>query len=126
MTSVVNQKFALKPVVAALALATAAGAAYAAPTPNQMPGAGDVTNVSLGSTTPLGPIIDLVNPTTITVDGKVVIKWGNPASAESKNPFGFNLGSNAALFFTGQDRDVGRAEHRHQRQSVADLRPPGS
>ena len=104
MTSAFNTKFALKPVVAALALAAAAGSAIAAPTPNQMPGAGIVTTVSLGSTTVVGtPYINLVSGTNIAVDGKVIIRWGGatPPPGEITNPFGFNLGSNALLGFTG-------------------------
>ena len=57
-----SRKFALKPVVAAVALSTGAGMAVAAPTPNQMPGAGVVTAVSLGSVVPVGaPAINLVS-----------------------------------------------------------------
>ena len=39
----------------------------------------------------------------ITVDGKVVIRWGSTAPADATgevtNPFGFNLGQNATLTF---------------------------
>ncbi|MCC7041138.1 MAG: hypothetical protein IT516_12590 [Burkholderiales bacterium] len=106
MTSVVNTKFAVKPVAAALALglSTAAGVALAAPTPNQMPGSGIVSDISMGSTTVLGTkYINLVSPTTITVDGKVVIRWGDLSMSlgETTNPYGFNLGQNASLTFTG-------------------------
>ncbi len=102
--SVTNTKFALKPVVAALALTMGAGAAYAAPTPNQMPGAGIITAVSLGSTNVVGtPFVNLASPGGIGVDGKVVIQWGGPGTAglgETTNPHGFNLGSNAQLYFS--------------------------
>ena len=93
--------FALKPVVAAVALA--AGAAWAAPTPNQMPGGGIVTAVSLGSGVVVGlPIINLPNGATGTVDGKIVITWGGPTAppGEVTNPLGFNLGPNATINFT--------------------------
>ena len=99
--STARAPFALKPVAAAAALA--AGAAWAAPTPNQMPGAGFVSAVSLGSTTVLGATFtNLVSGANIPVDGKVVIQWagaGAPAG-EVTNPHGFNLGSNAVLGFT--------------------------
>lgn len=106
MTSVVNTKFAVKPVAAALALglSTAAGVALAAPTPNQLPGSGIVSDVSLGSTTLVGTkYVNLAGPTTITVDGKVVIRWGDLSMSlgETTNPYGFNLGQNAKLTFTG-------------------------
>ena len=107
MTSVFNTKFALKPVVAALALATAAGSAFAAPTVNQMPGAGQLQAVSLGSagTSLTGavigaPITGLVNGAGIGIDGKVVLRWGGTgAPVDAANPVGFNLGSNATLLF---------------------------
>ncbi len=104
MTSAVNTKFALKPVVAALALTLGAGAAVAAPTPNQMPGAGIITAVSLGSLNVVGsPLVNLVSGAGIGIDGKVVIQWGGPGTAglgETTNPHGFNLGSNAAMYFS--------------------------
>ena len=108
MKNITNKKFSLKPVVAALALATAAGAAYAAPTVNQMPGAGQLQAVSLGSagTSITGnvigaPITGLVNGATIGVDGKVVLRWGGTgAPVDAANPVGFNLGSNATLTFS--------------------------
>ena len=101
---VAHPRFALKPVVAALALTLGAGAAVAAPTPNQMPGAGIITAVSLGSTNVVGtPFVNLASPTGLTIDGKVVIQWGGPGTAglgETTNPHGFNLGSNAQLYFS--------------------------
>ena len=104
MTSVVNTKFAVKPVTAALALALSAGAAFAAPTPNQMPGAGTVLDISLGGTTTAGAkgasIVNLISGGTIGVDGKVVLRWGGTgAPVDAINPQGFNLGSNATLNF---------------------------
>ncbi|MET0210838.1 MAG: hypothetical protein ABW220_17475, partial [Burkholderiaceae bacterium] len=104
MTSVVNTKFAVKPVAAALALALSAGVAFAAPTPNQMPGAGRVVAISLGGTTTAGavnaPLVGLVSGGGIGVDGKVVLRWGGAgAPVDLTNPSGFNLGSNATLFF---------------------------
>ncbi|MCC7218350.1 MAG: hypothetical protein IT517_16355, partial [Burkholderiales bacterium] len=99
--STVQAPFALKPVVAAVALA--ASAAWAAPTPNQMPGGGIVTAVSLGSGILVGaPIINLANGATGIVDGKVVITWGGPTAppGEVTNPLGFNLGANATINFT--------------------------
>ena len=106
--SAANMKFTLKPVVAALALAMAAGSAFAAPTVNQMPGAGQLQAVSLGSagTSITGnvigaPITGLVNGATIGVDGKVVLRWGGTgAPVDPSNPVGFNLGSNATLTFS--------------------------
>ena len=108
MTSVVNTKFALKPVVAALALATAAGAAYAAPTPNQMPGAGQFMAASIGGAVQINgggavplntTITGLINGSRIDVAGKVVLNWGVTSVIDPLNPHGFNLGSNATLFF---------------------------
>src|SRR6185436_7450824 len=103
MTSVVNTKFAVKPVAAALALAVSAGAAYAAPTPNQMPGAGTVVAISLGSAgTSQGGVgttlTGLVSGGGIGIDGKVVIRWGGTgAPVDPTNPVGFNLGANATF-----------------------------
>jgi len=106
MTSVVNTKFAVKPVTAALALAMSAGVALAAPTPNQMPGAGIVVGASLGSGVPVGAkYLNMVSGDNILVDGKVVIRWGKSSDwapgDETTNPYGFNLGSNALLGFYG-------------------------
>ena len=99
--SAANMKFTLKPVVAALALAMAAGSAHAAPTPNQMPGGGQVAAVSLGSAIVVGlPIVNIPNGATGTVDGKVVIRWGVNGIGEVTNPLGFNLGSNATISFS--------------------------
>ena len=105
MTSVVNTKFAVKPVAAALALAVSAGAAYAAPTPNQMPGAGTVVAISLGSAgTSQGGVgttlTGLVSGGGIGIDGKVVIRWGGTgAPVDPTNPVGFNLGAAATMYF---------------------------
>ena len=98
-----SRKFALKPIVAAVALATGAGVVVAAPTPNQMPGAGVVTAVSLGSVVPVGaPAINLVSGAVLGIDGQVVIQWGGPGApaGEVTNPHGFNLGANATLSFS--------------------------
>ena len=100
-------KFALTPVATALAFALSAGAAVAAPTPNQMPGAGQLQAISLGSAgtnltgTVIGtPITGLVSGALIGIDGKVVLRWGGAgAPVDATNPAGFNLGSNASLFF---------------------------
>jgi hypothetical protein len=53
-TARAKTNFPVKPLVAAVALALAAVNAYADPTPNQLPGAGTVTAVSLGTTVVLG------------------------------------------------------------------------
>ena len=63
--SLAQAPFAIKPLVAAVAVA--AGTAWAAPTPNQMPGGGIVTAVSLGSAIVVGlPIINVPNGATGT------------------------------------------------------------
>ena len=95
-------RFSLKPAAIAIALAT--GSALAAPTPNQMPGGGIVTAASLGSATPVGTtLLNLPNGVNVAVDGKVAIQWGGPGApaGEATNPYGFNLGANAAMGFTG-------------------------
>jgi len=103
MTSVVNPKFVVKPVAAALALAVSAGMAVAAPTPNQMPGAGKTVQVSLGSTNVVGTTYtSLVSGANLAIDGKVVIQWGGSgAPVDPLNPAGFNLGANAIMGFYG-------------------------
>ena len=131
MNNIANKKFSLKPVVAALALATAAGSAYAAPTANQMPGAGVVVATSLGSAGTsqggVGTLLNgLVSGGAIGIDGKVIIRWGGTgAPVDITNPVGFNLGSNATMYFGAISRELGGPEHRRQRQFVADLRQPG-
>ena len=88
----------------ALALALAAGAVQAAPTPNQVPGGGIVAAASLGSANVVGtPIINLANGQILGVDGKVVIRWGGATApaGETTNPLGFNIGANATFGFTG-------------------------
>ncbi len=105
MNPTVNTRFALKPVVAALALTMGAGAAYAAPTPNQMPGAGVIVATSLGSAgTSQGgvgtPLTGLASGGGIGIDGKVIIRWGGTgAPVDATNPHGFNLGANATMYF---------------------------
>ena len=76
-------RFAVKPVVAAVALALSAAGAYAAPTPNQMPGArtrhgAQRRSVQVnGGVVPVGTdITGLPNGTRIDVDGQVVLHWG--------------------------------------------------
>src|ERR1700733_3397289 len=56
MNRVVKTKFAVKPVVTALALAFTAANVYADPTPTQLPGAGLIRNLSTGTaiTSPAG------------------------------------------------------------------------
>ena len=105
--SVANSRFAVKPIAAAVALAATAGVAIAAPTPNQMPGAGQLQAISLGSAgtsatlAVIGaPITGLVSGMGIGIDGKVVLRWGGAgAPVDPTNPAGFNLGSNATLLF---------------------------
>ncbi|MBK9117689.1 MAG: hypothetical protein IPM22_19280 [Betaproteobacteria bacterium] len=101
-------KFVLKPVVIAVALA--AGAAWAAPTPNQMPGAGQFVAGSLASTVQVNggaplllnaTITGLANGSRIDVYGKIVLHWGVGGLLDPGNPHGFNLGSNATLYFGG-------------------------
>ena len=110
MPVVQSRPFALNPVVSAVALALAT-AAQAAPTPNQLPGAGRVTDVSTGATVNgVGVntnIVNLANPATITLGGAAtslaVINWGGNATAilaEVTNPIGFNIGSAGKLTFT--------------------------
>ena len=109
MNSAVNTKFAVKPVAAALALALSAATAYAAPTPNQMPGRGIVSALSIagavqvngGGSIPVGTaILGLTNGSRIDIVDKVVLSWGSTlAPVDPINPSGFNLGSNATLFF---------------------------
>ena len=134
MNAVVRSNFAVKPVVAALALAFAAVNAYAI-TPNQMPGAGRVTNVSTGATVNGGGVgADVVNLVsapdllTRTIDlagaanARAVIQWGGIAgTGEVLNPAGFNIGASAIAEFhqLGRRRGVG-AEHRRQRGRIAD------
>ena len=115
MTTSAYPRFPLKPVVAALALAAAAGAPHAAPTPNQMPGAGTVTALSIagavqvngGGAIPVGTTITgLTNGARIDVADKVVLNWGVSGVVDAANPHGFNLGSNAVLIFGGQASTV--------------------
>ena len=134
MNAVVKRNFAVKPVVAALTLAFAAVNAYAI-TPNQMPGAGRVTNVSTGATvngggvgTNVSNLVSAPDLVTSNIDlagacsPRAVIQWGGVAgTGELLNPAGFNIGASAILNFTnsGRRRGVG-AEHRRQRGRIAD------
>ena len=108
MNTVVNNNFSIKPIVAAVSVALTAASAFAAPTPNQLPGGGVVTQISAGSAgTNFGlvgaPIINLGNVATnngIGIDGKVVITWGGTgAPVDATNPLGFNIGSSGKLQF---------------------------
>ena len=117
MSSVAKTRFAVKPLVAAVALAFAGGNAYAI-TANQMPGAGLVTAVSAGTTvtssscaacTTGGAIVNLTSSPTAAhvslggaVNPRAVIQWGGPgtgALGETTNPPGFNIGSGAQMNF---------------------------
>ena len=115
MNAVVKRNFAVKPVVAALTLAFAAVNAYAI-TPNQMPGAGRVTNVSTGATAFGGGVgtnvANLVSGSTIDLAGaanpRAVIQWGGVAgTGELLNPAGFNIGASATLNFTNSGGGLG-------------------
>ncbi|MCC7215829.1 MAG: hypothetical protein IT517_03590 [Burkholderiales bacterium] len=107
MKTIVHARFTPRPLV--LAMALAAGAAQAAPTPNQMPGNGLFAQASLsgavavnGVATPLGStIINLPNGTRIDVQDKVVLRWGVVGGPADVNPAGFNLGAGAQLTFGG-------------------------
>ncbi|MEP7330110.1 MAG: hypothetical protein ABI777_12930, partial [Betaproteobacteria bacterium] len=108
MEDAVQTRFSLKPVVAAISVVLGS-TAFAAPTPNQMPGAGIVVAVSPGATTSYGgvgsPITGLVSVGAIGigigVNPRVVIQWGGAgAPVDPTNPAGFNLGANARLIFT--------------------------
>ncbi|MEP7328321.1 MAG: hypothetical protein ABI777_03855, partial [Betaproteobacteria bacterium] len=106
MNTAVNNNFSIKPLVAAVSVAISAASAFAAPTPNQMPGAGVVVACNLPGCTTYGgvtaPITGLVSGTTIGVAGQVVIQWGGTGSpVDVTNPAGFNIGSNGKLTFSG-------------------------
>ena len=101
MNTEVTTNFAVKPLVAAVALAISAVNAYAAPTINQMPGGGKVTAGSTDFGGPGSPIVGLTNTSLIGVAGKAVITWGGAgAPADGLNPGGFNIGSNGKLQFS--------------------------
>ena len=115
MTAIACRRFPLKPVVVAMAIAAAASALQAAPTPNQMPGAGVVAATSIagavqvngGGAVPVGTTIaGLANGARIDVADKVVLTWGAPGVVDPANPHGFNLGPNAVLVFGGQATTV--------------------
>ena len=107
MSAVVKSNFALKPVVAALALTFSAVNAYAAPTPNQMPGAGQVIGLTPGAATNFGvvgaPITGLVSGATIlfgnVANPRLIVQWGGTSAAfpagvpDATNPAGFNIGA---------------------------------
>jgi hypothetical protein len=114
-------------VVAAVALAISAASAYAQPFPTQLPGQGLIRAVNPGTTiTSTGGGTGQYLLSSGTVGGQVyngtmaapynpgglqlnnagtiaraVIRWGgNGASLDTYNPAGFNVGSNAAIYFT--------------------------
>jgi len=99
------KRFAVSKVAVAVAGTIVASTALAAPTPNQMPGAGVVVAKSLGSSgTSWGdvgsPLVNLISGNGIGIDGKIVIRWGGAgAPVDATNPQGFNLGANAQMFF---------------------------
>jgi filamentous hemagglutinin family protein len=104
-----KSSFAVKPLAVAMALAFSAVAAYAAPTPNQMPGAGKVTAVNVGTvqvnSVNVSTITGLVSGDTLGLTGstpaQAVITWGGAgAPADAVNPAGFNIGSGAQLNVT--------------------------
>ncbi len=130
MNTAVNNKFPVKPVVAALALALSAATAYAAPTPIQQPGAGLIRAVTNGTyimsnTSPTsgfcvaagclaankGIVGDqiwdgyadsqIIVGSTANLNARAVITWGAfGGSLETRNPGGFNVGASAHLTFT--------------------------
>ena len=125
MNTVAGTRFAIKPVVAALALAFSAVNAYADPTPTQLPGGGLIRAVNTGTTISSPSVFYVVTgtgtagdqvvngspgapffPGSIQLDNagavaRAVIRWGgNAGSAELFNPQGFNIGQNATVFFT--------------------------
>ena len=126
MNPTVNTKFALKPVVAALALTMGAGAAYAAPTPNQMPGAGIITAVSLGSTNVVGsPFVNLASRRGDRDRRQGRHPVGRPGYGRlgrDHQPARFQPGLQRPAVLLGARGRVGGAQRRPQRQPVADLR----
>jgi filamentous hemagglutinin family protein len=121
MNTVVKTKFAVKPVVAAVALAVSAGGALADPTANALPGGGKVIGVNLNTTFSavnytvsgtggLGATIlnATANVATISINNPCigcnvygVIQWGgNAGVVDATNSNGFNIGRNAKLTFT--------------------------
>ena len=125
MNAVVKTKFAVKPVVAALALAFSAVNAYADPTPIAQPGQGLIRGLTAGAsfatnttgTTGFvitggglvgGQVYDgyansEIRLMSATPYARGVISWGKTAGTlELRNPGGFNVGQNAKLTFTTQ------------------------
>lgn len=103
-----THRFSPRPIAAALTVALfpmAIGSSLAAPTPNQMPGAGTIIAVSQGSSgTTAGSVgahlTNLPSGYGLGIDGKVVIRWGGAgAPTDATNPAGFNLGANASMSF---------------------------
>ncbi|MFO1398135.1 MAG: hypothetical protein U1F48_13825 [Burkholderiales bacterium] len=124
MNAVAASRFPIKPVVAALALAFGSLDALADPTPAQLPGAGQIRAVGAGTTITSpngawqvsgggvggeiynGSLAASVFPGSIQLNSassiaRAVIRWGgNGSSLETFNPQGFNIGSNATVYFT--------------------------
>ncbi len=108
MSFAASHPFSLRPIAAALTVALlpmTIDTAIAAPTPNQMPGAGTIVAINSGSSgTSSGSVgAHLTNLTSgfgLGIDGKVVIRWGGAgAPMDATNPAGFNLGANATMSF---------------------------
>ena len=124
MNAVAASRFPIKPVVAALALAFGSLNASADPTPTQLPGAGEIRAVGTGTTITSpggawqvsgagvggeiynGSLAAAVFPGSIQLNSassvaRAVIRWGgNKSTLETFNPQGFNIGSNATVYFT--------------------------
>ena len=101
-----TKNFSTKPLVAAVAMALLAPAAFA---DNGMPGAGlvvrNMPNVTVnGVVLPGGnQIIGLNNGATIQNTGGLgisVIQWGSPAVLDTANTAGFNIAAGKTLNFT--------------------------
>jgi len=123
MNTQAKSKFAVKPVVAALALAFSAVNAYAAPTPIQQPGSGLIralTNTTFITSNTSGTTGFLVSGGGVVGEqiwdgyadsriilnngagayARAVITWGPfGTSFEARNPAGFNVGASAMLTF---------------------------
>ncbi len=100
-----RKQFSTKPLVAAVALALVAPAAFA---DNGMPGAGLVVR-NVGGVTVNGvplpggnQIIGLNNGASIqsSATGSTVIQWGSPAVLDTANTAGFNIAAGKTLNFT--------------------------
>jgi filamentous hemagglutinin family protein len=115
--SITKTPFVVRPLAAAVALLVSA-ALNAAPTPNQMPGAGRVTNLSPGAAVAYGvtEAVATANPIVVgdSITGlqstgwvgvggpnaRAVIQWGGAgAPVDLANPAGFNVGSAGKMQF---------------------------